>query len=71
MTKVSVKEFINLCSDAGNLEFRIFDIDASENIFEGVKYDCPSDILGKTVLSFDAPNLQKDDILTINISLRE
>lgn len=67
---ITVKDFINLCIESAEQEYRFYDIDSGEEMFGGMAFygdDIPDFILNYTVESYDAL-LNSQDVITLNIT---
>lgn len=67
---ITVKDFINLCIESAEQEYRFYDTDSGDEMFGGMEFygdDIPDFILNYTVESYDAL-LNSRDVITLNIS---
>ena len=67
---ITVKDFINLCIEPAEQEYRFYDVDSEDEMFGGMAFygdDIPDFILDYTVESYDAL-FNSRDVITLNIS---
>ena len=67
---ITVKDFINLCIESAEQEYRFYDTVSGDEMFGGMEFygdDIPDFILNYTVESYDAL-LNSRDVITLNIS---
>lgn len=61
---ITVKEFMELCNDAGICEVTIYEIEKCENVWTGYGDEIAKDYADLAIESFDVP---EDGALTLNV----
>lgn len=67
---ITVKDFIDLCIESADQEYRFYDTDSGDEMFGGTAFygdNIPDFILNYTVESYDAL-LNSRGVITLNIS---